>query len=61
MATTESSAAAHPSTPKAERIRRAQARAYEEALARYTHELMDDEERQILCDRIKRLQRTLVS
>ncbi len=47
--------------PKAERLRRARARAYEEALARYSNELMDDEERQLLWDRIKRLQRALAS
>jgi hypothetical protein len=47
--------------PKAERLCRAQARAYEEALARYSHELMDDEERMLLWDRIKHLQRILAS
>ena len=47
--------------PKAERLRRARARAYEEALQRYAHELLDDEERQLLLDRIKRLQRSLAS
>ncbi len=62
MATTKDSASAHPSTqPKAERLRRAQARAYEEALTRYSNELMDSEERLILWDRIKRLQRVLAS
>jgi hypothetical protein len=30
-----------------------------EAEARYLHELLDDEERQLLLDRIKRLRRTL--
>ncbi len=47
--------------PKAERLRRAQARAYEEALARYSNELMDAEERLEVLDRIKRLQRALAS
>jgi hypothetical protein len=61
MATTESSAPARPPTPKAERLRRARARAYEEALARYANELMDEEERQLLFVRIKRLQRVLAS
>ena len=58
MSTTESSAPAPPSTqPKAERLRRARALAYEEALHRYSNELMDDEERMLLLDRIKRLRR----
>lgn len=62
MATTESSAPTHLSTqPKAERLRRAQARAYEEALQRYAHELLSEEERLLLWDRIKRLQRSLAS
>ena len=55
---------AHEATttlPKAERLRRARARAYEEALQRYSHELLDDEERQLLWDRIQRLQRALAS
>jgi hypothetical protein len=30
-----------------------------EAESRYLHELLDDEERQLLLDRIKRLRRTL--
>ena len=45
--------------PKAECLRRAQARAYEEALARYSNELMDDEERQLLFERIRRLRKRL--
>jgi hypothetical protein len=62
MATTESSAPAPPSTqPKAERLRRARALAYEEALQRYSHELMDDEERLVLLDRIRRLKKSLAS
>ncbi len=62
MATIKDSALAPPSTQsKAERLRRAQARAYEEALARYSNELLDDEERQLLWDRIRRLQRSLAS
>jgi hypothetical protein len=40
---------------------KAPSRAYEEALQRYSHELMDDDERQMLLDRIKRLQRVLAS
>ena len=47
------------SLPKAEKRRRNQARAYEEALARYSNELMDDEERMFLLDRIMRLRRQL--
>jgi hypothetical protein len=49
------------SLPKTERLRRVRARAYEEALQRYSHELLDDEERMLLLDRIKRLQKTFAS
>jgi hypothetical protein len=47
------------SLPKAEKRRRNQARAYEEALARYSNELLPDEERMPLLDRIKRLKKSL--
>ena len=43
------------SVPKAERLRTARAHALKEAIDRYNHELMDDSERQLLLDRIKRL------
>jgi hypothetical protein len=60
MATTESSAPAPPSTqPKAERLRTARALALKEAIERFNRELMDDEERMILLDRIKRLKKSL--
>jgi hypothetical protein len=36
-------------------------RILEEAQERYRNELLDDEERQVLLDRIKRLQRILAS
>ncbi len=42
------------SVPK-ERLRIARAHALKEAIDRFNHELMDDEERQLLLDRIKRL------
>jgi hypothetical protein len=47
------------SLPKAERVRRARALAYEEALERYNHELLDVEERCELLSRIKRLGRAI--
>ena len=47
--------------PKATRLHRARARAYEEALQRYAHELLGDEERQVLRDRILRLERQILS
>ena len=47
--------------PKAERLRRAQARAYEEALHRYSNELLDDEEHQLILDRIKQFQHAFAS
>ncbi len=43
------------SVPKAEPSRIALAHALKEALERFNHELMDDEERQLLLDRIKPL------
>jgi hypothetical protein len=49
------------SVPKAERLRRARARAYEEAVQRYSHELLDDAERMLLLDRIRRLKKSLAS
>jgi len=45
------------SVPKAERLRIARAHALKEAIARFNHELLDDEERQLLLDRIKRLRK----
>jgi hypothetical protein len=45
--------------PKALRLRRARALAYEEALHRYSNEMMGDEERMLLLDRIRRLKRSL--
>jgi hypothetical protein len=45
------------SVPKAERLRIARALALKKAVERFNHELMDDEERQLLLDRIKRLGR----
>jgi hypothetical protein len=43
------------SVPKAERLRTVRALTLKEAIDRFNHELMDDEERQLLLDRIKRL------
>jgi hypothetical protein len=43
------------SVPKAERLRTVRALALKEAIDRYNNELMSDEERQLLLDRIKRL------
>ena len=57
MATTKDSAPAPPSTPKAERLRTARALALKEAEERFNNELMDDEERMLLLDRIRRLRR----
>jgi hypothetical protein len=45
------------SVPKAERLRNARTLALKEAVERFNHELLDDEERQLLLDRIKRLRR----
>jgi hypothetical protein len=47
------------SVPKAERLRTVRALALKEAVARFNHELLDDEERLMLLERIKRLRRTL--
>jgi len=47
------------SVPKAERLRAARALALQEAANRYNHELLDDEEHQLLLDRIRRLRRQL--
>jgi len=47
------------SVPKAERIRKAREHALKEAEERHRHELMDDEERQVLGDRIRRLRKAL--
>jgi hypothetical protein len=43
------------SVPKAERLRTVRALALKEAIDRYNHEFMDNEERLLLLDRIKRL------
>jgi hypothetical protein len=43
------------SVPKAERLRTVRTLALKEAIDRFNHELMDDEERQLLLDRIRRL------
>ena len=60
MATTKDSATAPPSTqPKAERLRTARTLALKEAEERFRHELMSDEERQLLLDRIRRLRRAV--
>ena len=59
MATTKDSAPAPPSTPKAERLRTARALALKEAEERFRHELLPDEERLELLDRIKRLRRAV--
>jgi hypothetical protein len=45
------------SVPKAERLRTVRALALKEAIDLFNHELMDDEERQLLLVRIKRLRR----
>ncbi len=47
------------SVPKAERLRTVRALALKEAIDRFNHELMDDEERQLLRDRIRRLRRNV--
>jgi hypothetical protein len=46
------------SVPKAERLRRI---ALKEAVDRFNNELLPDEERQLLLDRIKRLRRERIS
>jgi hypothetical protein len=48
---------ASTSVPKAERLRNARTLALKEAIDRYNHELLGDEERQLLLDRIKRLRK----
>jgi hypothetical protein len=45
------------SVPKAERLRSARTLALKEAVERFNNELMDEEERQLLLDRIKRLRK----
>jgi hypothetical protein len=48
---------ASTSVPKAACLRIALAHALKEAIDRFNYELMNDEERQLLLDRIKRLRR----
>ena len=50
---------ASTSVQKAERIRNARALVLKEATDRFNHELLYDEERMLLLDRIKRLRRQL--
>jgi hypothetical protein len=45
------------SVPKAKRLTNARALALKEATQRFNHEMMSDEERQLLLDRIKRLRK----
>jgi hypothetical protein len=45
--------------PKTERLQKAGALALKEAVDRFNHELMSDEERMVLLDRIKRLRKSL--
>jgi hypothetical protein len=47
------------SVPKAQRLRSARALALKEAEERYRNELMEDEERMVLLDRIRRLRRAV--
>jgi hypothetical protein len=64
MATTKDSALAHPSTPEAPKERPARKwmlLVLKEAEERYRHELMDDEERLMLHDRIIRLKTKLAA
>ncbi len=49
------------SVPKSERLRVARTLALEEATNRYNHELLDEEERLLLLDRIRRLRKSLAS
>jgi hypothetical protein len=49
------------SLPKAERLRTARTHALKEAIERFDNELMDDEERMVLLDRIRRLKKSLAS
>ncbi len=52
---------ASTSVPKTERRQTARELALKEAIDRFNHELMDDEERLQVLDRIKRLKKTLAS
>jgi hypothetical protein len=56
-ATREGALVATGSVPKAERLRRI---ALKEAVDRFKNELMHDEERQLVLDRIRRLRRQVV-
>jgi hypothetical protein len=47
------------SVPKAERLRTVRALALKEAIDRFNHELMDDEERMLLLELTKRLRKAL--
>ena len=49
------------SVSKAERLRIAREHALKEAIERFDNELMDDEERMVLLDRIQRLKKSLGS
>ena len=49
------------SVPEAERLKNARTLALKEAVDRFNHELMDDEERQLLLDRIRRLRKGHIS
>ncbi len=49
------------SVPKTERLQNARALALKEAKDRYNNELLDDEERLLVLERIKRLQKLLAS
>lgn len=49
------------SVPKTDRKRTARILALKEAMDRFDHELMDDEERLMLLERIKRLKKSLAS
>jgi hypothetical protein len=65
MDTTKDSALAHPSTPEALRARSSARKrmllTLKEAEERYRRELMDDEERLMLHDRIIRLKKKLAA
>ena len=47
------------SLPKADRLRTARALALKEATDRYSHELMDYQERLLLLERIRRIKKSL--
>jgi hypothetical protein len=47
------------SVPKAERLRTARTLALKEAIERFNNELLPDEERMLLLDRIRRLRRAV--